>query len=94
MMKMISILILCFLSLGMPGASLTPPHDLRCDGATDPPAAGNQHPMLSWIPGNDHSGTVHVSWQVQAASSLERLLSGRPDLWDSRWRRYETTDKI
>ena len=74
--------------------AVEPPYRLRCEGTEHPLNIQQQDPLLSWYLVNDHSGTDHVSWQVQAATSLDRLLRGRPDLWDSRWRPYQSSSRL
>lgn len=70
--------------------AIEPPYRLRCEGTEQPLNIQKHDPLLSWYLVNDYSGTDHVSWQIQAASSLDRLLQGRPDLWDSSWRPYHS----
>jgi alpha-L-rhamnosidase len=59
------------------------PSDLRCELMTDPLGIDVPYPRLSWVLRSDARGQVQLAYQVQAASSRELLVSGRPDLWDS-----------
>lgn len=57
------------------------PRGLRCEYAVDPVGLSTLQPRFSWqltTPGSRQS-----AWQLQVASSAERLAAGRGDLWDS-----------
>lgn len=56
---------------------------LKCDYRETPLAVDRPDPILSWrLEGERHGLTQHA-YQIQAASSLDKLAS--PDLWDSGW---------
>lgn len=62
--------------------------DLRTAGKLQPAGLGTQQlrPMLSWrIEGDRKRRDIHqTAYQIQVASSMEKLLNDEPDFWDSR----------
>ncbi|GMV36506.1 MAG: hypothetical protein AMXMBFR61_10140 [Fimbriimonadales bacterium] len=58
-----------------PGA----PTNLRCEYLTEPLAVAAASPRLYWIP----AGESQSAYQIQVAGTLEGLLGGEADLWDS-----------
>ncbi len=58
-------------------------HHMRCEHLENPVAIDNPTPMLSWWSMAPRQGQRSISAQLQAASSLKLLQSGKPDLWDS-----------
>lgn len=72
-------------SHGGSGASLHPIR-LRCENRVNPLGIDTHKPRLSWMaeaaePGV--RGLMQSAYQIQAASSLSQLRSGKADLWDS-----------
>lgn len=67
----------------MASESVLSPVYLRCEYRTNPLGLDIAKPRLSWTPVSDRRGARQTAWQVQVASSMERLTSGDPDLWDS-----------
>jgi hypothetical protein len=57
--------------------------DLRCEYMPNPLGIDVSHPRLSWVATAAGRGQVQSAWQVQAASTRERLEGGDADLWDS-----------
>ncbi len=57
--------------------------NLRCEYASTPLGIDAAAPRLSWELQADARGAAASAYQVQAASSLERLTAASPDLWDS-----------
>lgn len=71
-------------SLAAPASALKPAY-LRCEYRVDPIGMDQSHPRLSWIV--ESSGVqrarVQSAYQVQVASSLEKLNRNLGDVWDS-----------
>jgi alpha-L-rhamnosidase len=59
------------------------PYDLRCEYKTNPMGIDVVRPRLSWKLKSDQPGQFQSAYQVQVASSAERLEAGKADLWDS-----------
>ncbi len=62
------------------------PIDLRCEYRENPLGIDTLEPRMSWILGVTNPsarGQVQTAYQIFAASSKERLLSGQGDLWDT-----------
>lgn len=57
--------------------------DTRCEYAVNPLGIDAAHPRLSWAAFAPGRGYSQCAYQVQAASTPERLASGAPDLWDT-----------
>jgi alpha-L-rhamnosidase len=58
-------------------------HHLKVEGRVNPLGLGTQRPRLSWIIVSDEPSQEQTAYQVQVASTTERLGSDRPDIWDS-----------
>ncbi|MFW5856586.1 MAG: family 78 glycoside hydrolase catalytic domain, partial [Planctomycetota bacterium] len=56
---------------------------LTCNHAVDPLGVETPAPRLAWQLDPGRPGLRQTAWQVQAASTRERLEAGAPDLWDS-----------
>src|SRR5438105_2161563 len=59
---------------------------LRCEYAVDPLCVEAAHPQLSWVleSSDPHArGQRQTAYRIEAASSLERLETGRTDLWSA-----------
>jgi alpha-L-rhamnosidase len=57
--------------------------DLRCEYLENPLGIDVPSPRLSWIVRGTGRGQRQSAYQVIAASDLEKIKSGCPDLWDS-----------
>jgi hypothetical protein len=57
------------------------PYDLRVDGLRDPVGVDADRIYLSWKLESDLRGARQTAWEVEAASSRDKLLSGEADLW-------------
>ncbi|KAA9036083.1 Bacterial alpha-L-rhamnosidase [Ginsengibacter hankyongi] len=59
---------------------------LSCEYQNDPLGLDMLHPRLGWIMNitTDERGQYQTAFRIQVASSTDKLLSGKPDLWDSR----------
>lgn len=57
---------------------------LRCEYLENPLGIDEKLPRLSWIVTSESRGQKQTAYQIRVASSLEKLLSGKADLWDSR----------
>ncbi|MEU0073005.1 hypothetical protein ABZ027_26170 [Streptomyces sp. NPDC006332] len=62
--------------------ALTPAH-LRTQHLDEALGIDDTTPVLSWNTTARTPGALQSAYRVQAATSPERLRSGRPDLWDS-----------
>ena len=65
------------------GSTLFRVHSLLCEYRTNPLGLDAIAPRLSWQMETERPGARQASYRIMAASSLERLQTGSPDLWDS-----------
>lgn len=84
MKKTVTIILLTVLSAGLLNASIRPVR-LTCEYLSDPSAVDVLNPRLSWINVSDRKerGQLQTAWEIRVAGSLEKLLAGQPDLWES-----------
>ncbi len=68
--------------------------NLRCEYETNPPAVESPQPELSWWLASAERGQRQTAYQVQVASTVERLNQDRADLWDSGKVESETTAHV
>ena len=69
-----------------PAVSPLLPSHLRCASLTDPLGIDDPHPSLSWVSLSrilDARGQSQSAYEVQVASSAQKLALGKADLWDS-----------
>ena len=59
------------------------PERLRCEGLADPLGLGERAPRLSWWLADERPGALQSGYELQAASSEERLARGEADRWDA-----------
>lgn len=61
------------------------PGELTCEYLVDPMAVDVARPRLSWIntAEPEDRGQVQTAYRVQVASTLDALLQGKADLWDT-----------
>ena len=74
------------LSIAAPGLRAAVPQTvtgLRCEYAVNPAGIDEPYPRLSWVVQTELPGWTQSAYQIQVASTVERLRSGRPELWDS-----------
>ncbi len=57
--------------------------DLRCEFATNPLGIDTPRPRFSWVLEHPERGQRQTAYQIQIASTLERLGTNIADLWDS-----------
>ena len=57
---------------------------LRCEYLENPLGIDEKLPRLSWIVTSESRGQKQTAYQIRVASSLEKLLSDKADLWASR----------
>jgi hypothetical protein len=57
------------------------PYDLRVDGMRDPIGVDSDRTYLSWKLKSDGRGVRQGAWEVEVASTLDNLVSGKADLW-------------
>jgi alpha-L-rhamnosidase len=82
---MLLLLTCCFI-LAQPGVragSDVLVEQLRCEYLRDPLGIDVLQPRLSWILESETRGQMQTAYQVQVASSIDRLAADQPDLWDS-----------
>lgn len=80
------LLILCVFCLLLEGVkAVIIPGRLTCEYLTNPMAVDALRPRLSWIneAGANERGQFQKAYQIQVASSVEKLHKGKADLWDS-----------
>lgn len=66
--------------------------ELRCEGLRRPLGVDRHAPRLSWMIRAERPGVRQTAYQIQVATTSERLAAGRADLWDSG--RVESADSI
>ena len=66
---------------------------LTCEDLTEPMAVGTLQPRFSWLnlAVENERNQRQTAFQIQVASTMERLLLGEADLWDSRRRKSDAT---
>ncbi len=57
--------------------------DLRCDWAVNPLGIDSAPPRLAWKLESAERGARQTAWQVRVASTLQKLVTGDADRWDS-----------
>lgn len=57
--------------------------DLRCEMLNNPEGIGTTHPRLSWQLTGDARNINQTAYEILVASSPEKLMTGKADLWDS-----------
>ena len=75
----------CFLLSAQPESGIRPAR-LTCEYMVNPSVVDALKPRLSWINNAvnpNERGQKQTAWQVRVASSLEKLMAGEADLWDS-----------
>lgn len=95
MAKVICRLLLFFL-FAEPASARIKAVSLTCEDLTDPMAVGTKQPRLSWIDvaDGDDKNQRQTAYQIQVASSKEKLLQDDADLWDSGRRKSAETRYI
>jgi alpha-L-rhamnosidase len=84
MKKHLAICLLLVLFTGLLQASVTPVR-LTCENLKDPMVVDVIKPRLSWVniaPDNEN-GQFQTAWEVRCATTRDKLLSGKADLWNS-----------
>ena len=74
-----------FLLSAQPESGIRPAR-LTCEYMVNPSVVDALKPRLSWINSmvnTNERGQKQTAWQVRVASSLEKLMAGEADLWDS-----------
>jgi alpha-L-rhamnosidase len=64
-------------------ANLQKPLHLKCDDLTDPIGLDTAQPQLSWQLQDDRFGAKQTAYQIEVATTPDRLGSGKADVWDS-----------
>ncbi|HKJ90545.1 MAG TPA: hypothetical protein VJ960_05395, partial [Oceanipulchritudo sp.] len=80
LLKIFSLFLLMPFVLGASPEKLIP-YDLRVDGLRDPMGVDSDRTYLSWKLKSDGRGMRQGAWEVEVASTLEKLISGKADLW-------------
>jgi len=76
----------CFLAIllsGLSGSASAGPFHLRCEYLENPLGIDKASPQLSWQSDNTERDWVQAAYQILVASSLERLRTGKADVWNS-----------
>ena len=58
--------------------------NLKCENKTTPLGVDIPKPRFSWISESDQRGVNQSAYQIQVASSMEKLNENTPDVWDSK----------
>ena len=66
---------------------------LTCEDLTEPMAVGTLQPRFSWLNVTEENerNQRQTAFQIQVASTMEKLLLGEADLWDSERRKSDAT---
>lgn len=59
-------------------------YDLRCEWRSNPLGVDRSAPCLSWKLASQQRGEQQTAYQLQVASSAEKLAQGEADLWDTK----------
>jgi len=57
--------------------------DLRCEYASNPLGIDTHQPRFSWLLDHPQRGQFQSAYQIQVASTIDKLQGGHADLWDS-----------
>jgi alpha-L-rhamnosidase len=58
--------------------------DIRCENQQNPIGIEKLKPSFNWKISGDKRGTFQKAYQIMVASSIDKLNSDKPDLWDSK----------
>jgi len=86
MRYIVSILVACFATIQTLSAACgLYPQSLKCEYLTNPEAVDSPTPRLSWINrlGEGSIGECQTAWQIEVASTKEKLEAGNADVWNS-----------
>src|SRR5579863_3052021 len=64
-------------------AQTSGPVKLQCESLINPLGMDSRHPALSWQLQDSRPGGRQTAFQVQVATSAEKLAKGDVDVWDS-----------
>jgi alpha-L-rhamnosidase len=64
-------------------AQSSQPVKLECEALTTPLGMDGEKPLLSWKIEDSRHGAKQSAYQIQVASTAEKLASGKADVWDS-----------
>ncbi len=88
-LKSMTLLVTCILIL-LAGQSMSQPsgispEQLTCEYLNNPQVIDVTNPRLSWVnnAAQGERGQVQTAYQIQVATSKEKLINGQADLWDS-----------
>ncbi len=56
---------------------------LRCEYLINPLGIDELSPRFSWLMQSDRRGARQIAWRIQVATTLQHLVAGQADLWDS-----------
>jgi len=81
-------LALSLLSVAAPSLSAKPamsraPENLLCESMTEPLGIGSTLPRFSWQLRDDRRGARQTAYQIRVATSINKLRSDTPDVWDT-----------
>lgn len=57
--------------------------NLRCEYSENPYGVDVSQPALSWQLESSERGVSQAAWEIEVASTVEKLISGRADVWRS-----------
>ena len=76
-------LVLLFAAAPFAHADALTPERLRCEYRENPLGIDIAEPRLSWIVTSETRGQRQTAYQIQVASSMEKLTTNDADRWDS-----------
>ncbi len=83
--RALSAFVFLFVISSLAGAAYIPqkPVHLQCDALSTPIGLDTPQPQLSWQLQDDRFAAKQTAYQLEVATAPARLLSGKPDIWDS-----------
>ncbi len=67
---------------------------LRCEYDENPLGIDTPQPRFSWAMNDTTRGASQKAWQIMVATTPEKLMENKPDMWDSRMIRSEESQFI
>ena len=65
------------------GQTTGAPRDLQCESLKEPLGLDVAHPRLSWKLTDSRNGAKQTAYEIQVASSAEKVAANKADVWDS-----------
>ena len=82
-LTLLAIVLAGCVATSVPSRSVVRVDNLRCESLVNPPGIDVRQPQLAWMLQSAERGQRQTAYQIEAASSAEKLLRHKADLWDS-----------